>query len=183
MRLFTAIDLPPELAARLGLLIARFKPLAPVRWSPVRNLHITTKFIGAWPAHRLQELQTRLATLPPRNNIHIEINGLGWFPNPHHPRIFWASLRASGDLPELARATDAWLEEIGVPRENKPYNAHLTLARTQPPCDLSALRRAVALLESTDFGSFDATAFHLYSSEPGQGGSTYTKLASFPLHR
>jgi 2'-5' RNA ligase len=49
MRLFTAIDLPPEVAGRLDALIAKLRPLANIRWSPAANLHITTKFIGQWP--------------------------------------------------------------------------------------------------------------------------------------
>src|ERR1700693_2408083 len=49
MRLFTAIDLPPEVTGRLDGLIAKLRPLARIRWSPAANLHITTKFVGQWP--------------------------------------------------------------------------------------------------------------------------------------
>ena len=34
------------------------RPLAPLNWSPVENLHITSKFIGEWP-------EASLASFPP----------------------------------------------------------------------------------------------------------------------
>jgi 2'-5' RNA ligase len=183
MRLFTAIDLPQDVAERLARVLAQWKPLAPIRWARVENLHITTKFIGEWPQARLEELKTKLGLLSSRDRFTIGINGLSWFPNPHHPRIFHASIRAPAALEELARETDELLVQIGASKEDNPYRPHLTLARTQPPCDLGPLRRAVAGLPSADFGAFQLGAFHLYLSQTASGGSKYTKLASYPLQR
>src|SRR5713101_8443752 len=60
MRLFTAIDIPEEVRAALRSLLARLRPLANLRWSPVENMHITIKFIGEWPEARLGEIQEAL---------------------------------------------------------------------------------------------------------------------------
>ena len=60
MRLFTGIDLPAEVAASLEKLLARLMPLASIRWSPVENFHITTKFIGEWPESKVDELKMTL---------------------------------------------------------------------------------------------------------------------------
>jgi 2'-5' RNA ligase len=177
MRLFTGIDLPERERETLDALLAQFRPLAPLRWSPASNLHVTTKFIGEWPEERLPELNAALSAVPSPGPVAISLSGIGWFPNPHQPRIFWASVKASPGLSTLAAATEAQLEPLGIAREDRPYRAHLTLARINGPADLASLRRAVALLPTTEFGSFAATAFHLYSSSAGQ----YTKLASFPL--
>ena len=49
MRLFTAIDIPEEIKTRLRLLVDRLRSTAKLSWSPVANLHVTTKFIGEWP--------------------------------------------------------------------------------------------------------------------------------------
>ena len=180
MRLFTALDLPARLTAEMQLLIEQFRPLAPLlRWSVAANLHVTTEFIGEWPEVRLDELKAALATVPRlATPIAIKLSGLGWFPNPHQPRVFWAAAKAPPDLSALAAATAECLSPLGIARENRPFAAHLTLARIgQPHPDLAPLRRAVAALPSTEFGEFKAWAFHLYLSESGR----YTKLASFPL--
>ena len=66
MRLFIGIDLTPEVIRSLEELLQRLKPAAQINWSPPRNLHITTKFVGEWPEERLAELKSVLGTLPAR---------------------------------------------------------------------------------------------------------------------
>jgi 2'-5' RNA ligase len=181
MRLFTGIDLPKSVQDQLAALIGRVRSTARLRWSPTANLHLTTKFIGEWPQPRLDELVARLRTAPAGTRVDIRIRGLGWFPNPHSPRVFWAGVEASASLAELARATEQACAALGIAVEKRPFSPHLTLARIPQPVPLEALRKAVADLESVDFGSFTAPAYHLYLSSPTATGSIYTSLADFPL--
>src|SRR5690349_17994549 len=104
MRLFTGLDLPAEVAGNLEQLIQRLKPAARIHWSPPANLHITTKFIGEWPEERLDELNAALSALEPRAPIVVHVRRVGFFPNPHAPRVFWCGIEAAG-LDELAAAT------------------------------------------------------------------------------
>lgn len=181
MRLFTGIYIPETVTSNLDRLLKRLQPAARIKWSPVENLHITTKFIGEWADERLKELEAALRTVPSIDPMDIAISGLGWFPNPHHPRVFWAAIHAPESLPKLARATEEALAGIGVPVEDRPFSPHLTLARIKDPVPLAALRQAVIQLDSVDFGAFHVEAFCLYRSQVGRAGSVYTKLAEFPL--
>lgn len=81
----------------------------------------------------------------------------------------------------MAAQTDEACGSLGIPLETKPYRPHLTLARLKDTESVRALRSAVAALPQQDFGVFTATAFHLYSSVPGPGGSKYEKIGEFPL--
>jgi RNA 2',3'-cyclic 3'-phosphodiesterase len=181
MRLFTGLDLSPEVAGTLGHLLDRLRPVARVKWSPPENLHITTRFIGEWPAERLPDLRDALGGIPSRAAIPIHIRNLGFFPNPHSPRVFWAGVEAGPDLAVLASETDRALERLGLKPEGRPFSPHLTLARIKDPTHLQKLRESLALLRSVDFGGFSADRFFLYQSRLGPGGSAYTKLAEFPL--
>lgn len=181
MRLFTGIDLPDSVKERLDLLISRLRTTAHLKWSPAYNLHITTKFIGEWPQGRLDELIWALRAVPATERVDISIRGLGWFPNPHNPRVFWAAVHASPALATLARATEKACTELGIPAEDRPFSPHLTLARIRQPIPLTNLRKAVAELESVDFGAFTPACFHLYLSKPGAVASIYTPLHQFPL--
>jgi 2'-5' RNA ligase len=181
MRLFTAIDLPSEIITTLEDLVQRLKPSAKINWSPPRNLHITTKFIGEWPEDRLEELKSALAALPPRDPIPISVEKLGFFPNPHSPRVFWAGIHAGSGLAELARDTEQALEKLGIAKEQRAFSPHLTLARIKTPGKQPALLQAVADLPSLDFGAFTGDRFYLYQSRLAPTGSLYTKLAEFPL--
>ncbi|MBI2681538.1 MAG: RNA 2',3'-cyclic phosphodiesterase [Candidatus Solibacter usitatus] len=181
MRLFTALDLAPEVLTNLERLLAKLKPAAPIKWSPPKNLHITTKFIGEWPGERLEELKAALRNLPAQAPISITIAKLGFFPNPHAARVFWAGVQAGDALPALARATDDATATLGVAKESRPYSPHLTLARIASPGRLPGLLKAIAALPSLEFGAFTAARFYLYQSQTSPAGSVYTKLAEFPL--
>jgi len=191
MRLFVGIDIPEDVKANLRTALARLRPLADFRWTPIENLHVTTKFIGEWPQERLDELKAALATVTASapapaaiqqapaaiQQMDIAIRGLGWFPNPHHPRVFWAGVHAGDELRSLAAATDQAVAQLGVPGEAREFRPHLTLARVKDGVALEAVRRGVAALDSQDFGAFRARGFVLYISAEGK----YTKLAEFPL--
>ncbi len=183
MRLFTAIDIPPEIIATVAQLIERLRPSARIHWSPPDNLHVTTKFIGEWPAERLEELKGVLAGLPAPGPIGIAIRQVGFFPNPHSPRVFWAGIQAGPELASLAQATDRALAGLGIEPEKRAFSPHLTLARVREPVPLVQLRQAIAGLDTVDFGNFTASSFFLYQSQLRPGGSVYTKLSEFPLSK
>ena len=181
MRLFVGIDIPEHITTNLGALLTELRPAANLRWSPPSNFHITTKFIGEWPDERLDEMKAALAAVS-APAFPIAVRGLGWFPNPHHPRIFWAAIHAGPELPALAAATEDAVAALGIEKEKRPYSPHLTLARIDEPVDLAELRRRIAgRPASDDFGDFQAAAFHLYVSRPGPRGTVYVKLATYAL--
>jgi 2'-5' RNA ligase len=182
MRLFTGLDLPPDVVGSLDELLRRLKPAAPINWSPLANLHITTKFIGEWPEPRLDELKASLAAMPAHEPIQVAIQRLGFFPNPHSPRNFWCGIQAPG-LDRLAADTDNATAALGIASEKRPFSPHLTLARIKERVEMQPLREAIAALDSLDFGEFEARSWFLYRSTLKPTGSVYTKLAEFPLSK
>jgi RNA 2',3'-cyclic 3'-phosphodiesterase len=178
VRLFAGIPIPPDVTANVSRLLDTLRPSAQIRWTPVYNLHITTRFIGEWPETRVPEIVESLQPLRERPPVSVSISGLGWFPNPHSPRILFAAVHDSGALSSLAADTDAALEPLGIEREPKPFRPHLTLARIKDPgAPLAGLRQAIAQLDDTEFGAFPVSGFSLYLSKPGPAGSIYTRLA------
>jgi len=182
MRLFTGLDVPAEVVANLEELLRRLKPTARIGWSPLANLHVTTKFIGEWPEERLGELTAALAGIPGRGAIAVEIRRLGFYPNAHSPRNFWCGIEAPG-LAELAADIDSATAALGIARERRAFSPHLTLARIKDRVELQPLREAIAALPTLEFGAFHAEGFFLYQSKLRPTGSVYTKLAEFPLTR
>jgi RNA 2',3'-cyclic 3'-phosphodiesterase len=162
LRLFTAIDIPPDIKARLATLLNRLRPLADLKWVPAEKLHITTKFIGEWPEERLDELKQALAPVKVPAPIDIVIRGLGRL-----PRALYAAVEPNDALTALAAATD---QATGIPAEDRAYRPHITLARTR--------KRVPSIdLDVSTVGSFRASSFALYLSAAGK----YTKLQEFPL--
>ncbi len=181
MRLFTALDLPDDILPRLERLLTALRPEAAIKWSPLDNLHITTKFIGEWPEDRLPELDAILNTLRQREPVNIELRDLGWFPTGHSPRVLWAGVHGGDALTNLAAQTDNALATLGIVKEIHPFSAHLTLARIKNPVPLQRLRAKVLEFQSTSIGEFQASNFYLYRSDPGSNSSIYRKLRTYPF--
>jgi 2'-5' RNA ligase len=176
MRLFTGIALPRHVSDNLARVLTELRPLAPLNWSPVENLHITGKFIGEWPEQRLAELKEVLEDLNSPGGFEVATAHFGYFPNPHNPRTLFAGVQAGPELAKLASAIDEALRPLGVARETRPYSPHLTLARIKNE-NIRGLRQHIANMTNFDFGTFQVSEFHLYLSHK----AVYTSLATYPL--
>ena len=183
MRLFTAINLPDEMIWKLERLLAMLRSEVLIKWNPIDNLHITTKFIGEWPAERVPELENRLLELLPQDPIEIELRGIEWFPNERSPKILWMVVHASSALSDLARKTEQCLAPLGISLEDRPFSPHLTLARIKNPVPLDPLRRKLEQVQPASLGTFQATSFALFRSDPGSHASIYRKVRSFPFQQ
>ena len=179
MRLFTAISLPQEILLRLDRLMAALRPEALIKWSPLDNLHITTKFIGEWPEAKMDDLHEALAEAAPRIPFTVEIAGLGWFPNERAPRVLWVGVNGGAPLSTLAKDTDERLLPLGIPHEDREFSPHLTLARIKSPVPLRGLREKVQQMQPAHIGKFEVSNFALFRSDPGSNASIYRKLREF----
>ena len=180
MRLFVAIDIPAAVRSALESFQRMLKPTAKLSWTPVANLHVTTKFIGEWPEARLDEMKNALARIPAPGSFEIHVKGTGWFPHARRPHVFWAGIEGGEPLRALARDTEQAATALGVPVEDRAYSPHLTLAHIREAVPLLTMQeklQAHSPAGEFDFGSFRASRFFLYLSRGGQ----YTQLAGFPL--
>ena len=181
MRLFLAIDLPDTLLLRLGRLVNSLRPEAMIKWSPVENFHITTKFIGSFPEERLEELTAALSAMPRRAPFHIHMKGFGWFPNDRQPRVLWAGVEQCESLKSLVNDTEDALAEIGIAREKRLFSPHLTLARVPYSVPLGRLKERIEDLRDADIGSYVVSRFCLYRSDSGLNASVYRRLHEFEI--
>ena len=150
-----------------------------INWSPLDNLHVTTKFIGEWPKERLGELDRELAALTAREPFEVEIKELGWFPNERSPRVLWAGVHGGDELTKLARQTEEQVLTLGIKKEDRAFAPHLTLARIKHAVPLAALRATVRQMQQAAFGTFVVSRFALFCSEPGSNASIYRNLREY----
>lgn len=179
MRIFIALDIPPEIRARMTEYMERARNLAPeARWARVEGLHVTLKFVGEARDALVQEMKTALSGIK-ATPFDVTFEGAGFFPNAKAARVFWIGVQGGEALPRLASAVDAALAKLGIAGEEKPYHPHLTLARASS----HPLRELQPLLSEPppQFGTMTAREFFLYQSQPQKGGSKYTKLERFEL--
>ena len=195
MRVFVGIDLDDEIRTKIARLLAGVCGFAPdARWVSPESLHVTLKFIGEQKPERVAAITERLQLVKGKS-AEIRFAGYGFFPTAKAPRVFWIGIQAGPELPELASSVDSALAELQIPREERPFSPHLTLARggggsgspkwrkgDGPNSTFAELQKRLAAMGEIDFGTMTAREFFLYQSQLSPGGSKYSKLHGFPLH-
>ena len=180
MRVFVALDLPEEVHRALADFVRTLEPTcAGARWTRTSGIHVTLKFIGEAPPEKVERIKETLAAIALAEPVELRFRDVGFFPNARHPRVFWAGIEASGNLAELAVAVEERLETLGIPREQRPFKPHLTLARFKSEQGLARLDDAVRRYPSLEFGAMRTGEFHLYQSHLKPGGAEYARLATF----
>jgi 2'-5' RNA ligase len=164
----------------LDELITTLRPTAPAaRWVRPENIHVTLKFIGEVPPAQLRPICDRLTEIRLPVPVRVSYGRLGFFPNDHHPRVFWAGIHASDSLAALAASIERSLESLSIARESRAFKPHLTLARFSEPHPAPKLFEAVVSLQDAEFGDTVSSEFHLFESRLKPGGPEYACLATF----
>jgi len=196
MRIFIGIDLDPDVRARISRFLEGVEGFAPeARWVRPESLHITLKFIGEQSPEQVTAITEGLQKVE-CSAFEIRVGGYGFFPTAKAPRVFWIGIQAGPQLAELAERIDMATAELSIPREDRPFSPHLTLARAGagrrsgspkrqksdgPNAIYAVLEKRIAAKGELEFGTMTAHEFILYQSQLSPGGSKYTKLQRFTL--
>jgi len=182
MRLFIALEIPVAVRENLAALLKSLQAISPeTGWVRPENLHLTLKFIGEVCETKLAAIRSALATVRSDRPVTLRFRGLGFFPDEKHPRVFWAGIEASPNLKTLSADIDKATERLGIPREQRPFSPHLTLARFGSPGLPEKLRAAIQENAARELGSLRTSQFHLIESKLQPSGAEYTTLESLPF--
>ncbi|GGO86933.1 RNA 2',3'-cyclic phosphodiesterase [Wenjunlia tyrosinilytica] len=181
MRLFVAVQPPPAAVAELAAALAPLHKLPDadrLRFTEQAGWHLTLAFLGDVDPSLLPELGTRLARAAHRHEpMELRLAGGGRFAD----RALWTGVtdgrRALG---RLADSTAAAARRTGIDADERPFKAHLTLARSRSPVDLRPFRRA---LEGFEGSAWPADSIRLMSSTTAGVGQppVYETVERWPL--
>ena len=185
IRAFLAMDPPPEVLRRIADIQEVLKKTlrGSISWVRPEGIHLTLKFFGDMAIEGLQPISEVVSgqaagTCP----LQLNIKGFGVFPGIRRPRVLW--LGVGGEVARLIAlqgVLDQGFETCGIKKEERPFRAHLTLARIKSPQGLSGLDKALEEKEAESAGSFEAKGLILFKSDLTPKGAIYTVLADFPF--
>lgn len=181
MRLFAALELNTKVITNLTELVRRLRPSGPIQWVHPQNMHVTLKYIGNWEVHRVDELVRALHRVKVPASLSVPLAGLGFFPNPRNPKLFWAGAENTPALRQLASSVDSELQPLGIAPEVRPYFPHLILGRLVEGVPLDELHIGIEDLPSREFGAISPDRFVLFESTLTNTGAIYRKVAEFPF--
>ena len=188
LRDFIAIHLSQEARQQLSNTIRSLGSEIPsgVRWVDPEGIHLTLKFLGDIDPALVEDVllamkQAASGSLP----FHLQLDGLGVFPNERRPRVLWAGLAGDLDaLEALQEKLEAAMSGLNFPWERRTFNPHLTLGRVRDGVSAVARQRVGTLvshgyLDGAD--SWPVNAVHLMRSNLTPDGAVYSSLGSVSL--
>ena len=184
MRAFIALSLPHAIQDSLALLQQTLRGAgADVTWVAPRNLHVTMKFLGEITEEQRQRVEALLRRVASQEApFLLGLEGVGAFPSMTAPRVLWAGLSAGKDaVLRLARAIEREGAAVPLPKDERPFAAHVTLGRVRSPAHRQALARLLKDPAWQPPQPFRVTTLTLYQSLLRSAGPTYTALADIPL--
>ena len=179
LRLFVALEIPGQAKDVVEEAFAPWREEFPkARWVPRENMHVTLKFLGrTWPRLTDWVPEQIEAAVVELDSFETRLLGAGSFPSAKRGRAIWAGFDdEDGRLTELAGAIDEALEDEFEP-EKRPFHAHLTVARSDPPLKLPSTYTSTSL-ESEPWRIDHVT---LFRSHLGRPAPRYEPLARFPF--
>ncbi|WP_433494822.1 RNA 2',3'-cyclic phosphodiesterase [Micromonospora sp. CA-248089] len=183
MRLFAAIYPPAvavaDLTARIkGLRVASARH---ARLADPADLHLTLAFLGEVPDDRLTDVEYALASAArtARSPL-LRLAGGGCF-GQGRSTVLWVDVRGEVEaLDALALSIRDGLGEAGLPCDDKPFRAHLTIARPGDRVPEADIRSDLHTLHDYAGPQWSATELRLIRSHPGRT-PRHTRVAAWPL--
>ncbi len=184
-RVFCSVELPSLVHEKISEHITRLRaaaPGSPASWSHAENVHLTLKFVGEVPLVRVNDLSQAAANaVAGFPSFEIGIGNTGSFPQHGTPRVLWIGIDDySGKLARLQAKLDEETSRLGIEKEARPFNPHLTIARLRKPqgAQTLALAHKEMGFASTEVSVTELTVIR---SELGSKGSNYTVISRHSL--
>ncbi|MFE9652042.1 RNA 2',3'-cyclic phosphodiesterase [Micromonospora sp. NPDC006431] len=192
MRLFVAVYPPRTAIDDLTAQVARLRVGAAtaagtnVRLADPANAHLTLAFLGDAPDDRLVDVESALglATETFRdgrdNSPRLRLGGGGSFGRGRFT-VLWVDVRGDVEgLAVLARLIRFGLRRAELPHDEKPFRAHLTIARPGDRIDRADILADREALHDYLGPEWPAEELVLVRSHPGPR-PTYDRLAAWPI--
>ena len=174
-RLFTGLQLPPDVALDLDLMRGGIEG---ARWVERESFHITLRFVGDIEeglardlAHELRGIEA--APFP------LSLSGCGVF-GAAKPHALFIGVEESEALRRLQSRHERLCQALGLAPDGRKFAPHVTLARLKNP-NLQALHRFVASHNLYRSRVFEVARFVLFSSRPSRGGGPYAVEDAYEL--
>jgi 2'-5' RNA ligase len=180
LRTFIAVDLEPSIRQRLvRLQESLMRGGADVKWVEEENLHVSLLFLGEVDERDvLAVCRATEEVCKGHAAFGLHVEGVGCFPNPRRPRVFWVGVSAgTEELCALHEALEPPLLALGCyRREERQFTPHITLGRTrgERPAGLPADLQKYAGWQG---GEQMVREVHVLSSQLTPKGPIYSVLS------
>jgi len=186
MRCFVAIALDETWRNALGRVVAaQDRRVRDVRWCTPDQLHITLKFLGTVEPERLARVGEVLRAASREGTpFSLRRGPIGAFPSRGYPRVLWCGVEdPEGHCAAWVRRAEPLFEDIGFAHEQRPFHAHITLARSRSPAGARRLQQAAQAIALPGLPALQVDEVVLFESRLRPQGAQYSVVERFALGR
>lgn len=133
-RLFVGVELTDGAQDAIDDAVGGWRDaIAAARWTPRPNRHVTLRFLGAVPPELVDSVHAAVASAAAATPAFpVALGSPGRFPASGRGRVLWVGLVDGDVLGTIVALLGTALPE-GTPPDTRPYTAHVTVARADPP--------------------------------------------------
>jgi len=179
MRLFVGLAVDETVREALERLTLRLRTKDDgLRWSTPDQWHVTLVFLGEVDDEARVRLVRELGGVR-QPALKLRIERVGGF---ERAGIVHAEVEVSPELLRVHQAVAAAVRSAGLAVEERPYRAHITLARSRKRDGRKTMERLRRATEQQKLSArWEAAEFLLYESQLSPGGSRYVVRERFML--
>lgn len=174
IRLFTALEIPDEIAERL---LGLQRGIEHARWIERDSFHITLRFIGDVPENIADDIDQELSAIP-FTPFELTLEGVGAFGGAD-PHAIYAGVKPSEPLKVLQARHESAIRRAGLKPEPRKFTPHITLARLRG-IETAEVYQFIAANNLFATPTFDVPGFVLYSARSTVGGGPYVAERLYP---
>ncbi|MCY2927774.1 MAG: RNA 2',3'-cyclic phosphodiesterase [Planctomycetota bacterium] len=147
-----------------------------IAWVQPKVYHVTLNFLGALEPAQTAAVRALVDQVAAQAKpFDFRLRGLEAVPPKGRPRVVWANvIEPTGELAALQERLTLGLEGLGIPREDRIYIPHVTVARIKFTTTTKAIRADVESLAQEEFGSAQAREVIVFTSDLTPDGPVHT---------
>lgn len=153
-----------------------------IKWVDEKNIHLTIKFIGDVPEHKIPEIINAVEKATSNTKpFEIQLSGMGFFGKPMNPKVIWVGMQKNNNLTILHEKLEIALENIGIAKEKRNFNPHITLGRIKFVTNFYDFMDAISSYKDVDFQIQVLNKLTLFESKLTPKGPIYKPIKVFGL--
>ncbi|MBD3247589.1 RNA 2',3'-cyclic phosphodiesterase [Candidatus Pacearchaeota archaeon] len=180
MRTFISIELPEKIRKRIFRLSKKVRDSGCVSGSFVSkdNIHLTLRFLGNLTGKQISQVKDALSDLA-LPKFRAQTGKIGFFPSENYVKVIWVDF-VSDDVVRLKGLIENKLQKVGINKERKDFEPHITFARIRKVSDKP---KFLEIIKDMDLRKMDVEVdkIHLRKSELTNDGPIYKTLGEFSL--
>ena len=188
MRAFLAIPTDAAWSESTARFTAPLRTSLPAAsWTRAEAWHLTLRFFADLSPEAVDRFVDAVAPAAAASAAgELDPGGGLAFPDPRRARVLGIGFRpgaAMESLLSLARAAERAARRAGAPAEERPFRAHVTLARLRQPWPRGAVDRFLEAAVAWPFPAWKLERCVLFESQLLPEGARHTPLHAFALAR